>query len=172
MSKRTAALLTVGLWGFYLLLSPLCTSILVLFPVVAYYLLHQNKSAATLILLLGSALADLTVPQMVPQYFIVSLVASVAYLELIDVHLAPTNVFTNTLGLIAWLLTWRLIYLLELTMGRLLIHGPLLNPGALVEPILMWLGSGTLVWGIMLGTSSLYKRHRRKSQMARVQYYG
>ncbi len=170
MSTLKAVLITLGLWLFYLLLWPLSTSAVVVFPVAAYYLRRQAPTASLLILLAGSLLADVTVPQAAPRYVLVSLVAGLLYRELIEPHLSPGSSLSTGLGLLAWLLSWRLTYLAYLSLAAVFIPSPPPELGAVFSTGAAWFGVGLVVWTCLITLAALVN-HVRNKQAQAARYY-
>ena len=168
MSTVRALATMLAVWVLYQVLVPYVPAATVFFPVVAYALWRGHQHALAVVTLLGgSLLLDLTLPGGTPQYLLVSAVAGAAYLELVDHYLSSATTLGSTVGLMTWLLIFRLSYLTYLAASGLLLHQPLPSLTLAFSLGWRWFATALITWAVI--QLALYSQgwlaRRRKSKL-------
>jgi hypothetical protein len=147
----SSILITIFLWLAQYSANLLIGSFAILFLIViphSFWINKYNKQALV-ILLLGGLLLDILNPWTVPIYFLINLIAGAVYFEIIEPYLSIGNTLIKFLSSIIWLVLWRVLYLLIITLGGLLNLLPTPRGEFMFIFWLKWIGGGLIIWLIM-----------------------
>ncbi len=164
MRTLQALVATLATWVAYQLATPYLSTAVVLVPAVAYYFWHQQQTARALAVLFGGALlVDLSLPQVHPLYLTVSFLAGLSYLGLIEKRLSLSGSLGATLGLLSWLVAWRIWYLSYVLAAAAFQHSGLPTVTSVLRLTLTWLGCGLVTWSVLELGGRARQRSRRQA---------
>jgi hypothetical protein len=168
-STMFAILAALATWAAYLVLSPHLSTAFALLPGVAYcFWRAERPGAAAGVLFGGALLIDLALPFSSARYLVVSTLTAAIYVGLVEPYLSPSGILGNGLGLVVWLVLWRVIYLGYLVGVAFTYHTALPTAASTTSLWLGWLATGIVAWGLAsLITAVLMRpRHSHHSSYA------